>query len=611
MTRFRLALPLFLIALCGLMIFPFGLMGQHRHGDSFSDSYLVFQRIEAAVENGTISGDEAILQKLYAGIHVELMDERFKSESIETIKCLTPVLIEFEQSRSGMDPAIVQDIEQLLDPAGSETPGSHLSPSGRFVVRYSVTGQHAVPDEDLDLNGIPDYVERTAFAADSSYSYMVETLGFRDFITDTPYDISFRNFSGTYGITIPSGSTTRIEINNDFEGFPANLHPEGDQTGALYVTVAHELKHSSQYVVNRWQDGTGSRRDWVEMDATLMEHVVFKDVRDYFNYIMSFDREKNDWDRNRPGNRSIFGSPGSATPRAYNHVTWMIYFYERYGAPFWVDVWNEIDQDYQSLAPNQKPIPFQEAMDRVLSRLESTIASEHLINHMWHMSSGPVFANYDFGFLDRINYPVAAKEDPVQLTSDERTFIQNQPPLQSFAARYHDLAPSSVSLGQPSFFLDSDTPGLYLGVVGYFRDGSVQTMVSQDPNSTLQGIQTTWSWPDLVDLNLTVVNTGSTSSGSYTLEIVSAKPEADLITQNYPNPFNPVTRIDFALNESKDVRLEVYDILGRKVSTLVDERLNFGFHSVAFDGSGLASGVYIYRLVTDQAVLSKKMVLVK
>ncbi|MEX2410671.1 MAG: T9SS type A sorting domain-containing protein, partial [Candidatus Paceibacterota bacterium] len=101
-----------------------------------------------------------------------------------------------------------------------------------------------------------------------------------------------------------------------------------------------------------------------------------------------------------------------------------------------------------------------------------------------------------------------------------------------------------------------------------------------------------------------------TPSG-YTLEITSIEPEEDIISQNFPNPFNPTTRIEFALNNTKNVMIDVYDIVGRKVATLVDGQLNSGFHSITFDGSGLASGVYLYRIVTDEIVITKKMLLIK
>lgn len=68
------------------------------------------------------------------------------------------------------------------------------------------------------------------------------------------------------------------------------------------------------------------------------------------------------------------------------------------------------------------------------------------------------------------------------------------------------------------------------------------------------------------------------------------------LSQNHPNPFNPATRISFRLPEAADVRLEIYDILGRRVAVLVSERRQAGRHTVDFDASGLSSGVYISRL---------------
>jgi predicted GH43/DUF377 family glycosyl hydrolase len=83
------------------------------------------------------------------------------------------------------------------------------------------------------------------------------------------------------------------------------------------------------------------------------------------------------------------------------------------------------------------------------------------------------------------------------------------------------------------------------------------------------------------------------------------------LAQNYPNPFNPSTTIKFDLPKALAVRLSVYDMLGRQVSVLVNERSEAGVHEVKFDGSNLASGVYFYRLQAGDFVQSKRLVLLK
>jgi hypothetical protein len=83
------------------------------------------------------------------------------------------------------------------------------------------------------------------------------------------------------------------------------------------------------------------------------------------------------------------------------------------------------------------------------------------------------------------------------------------------------------------------------------------------------------------------------------------------LNQNYPNPFNPSTTLQFALSKSGQVRLEVFNLLGQRVATLVNEVLSAGGYHVNFDASALSSGVYLYRLTTGDFVQTKKMVLMK
>ncbi|MCX6835278.1 MAG: T9SS type A sorting domain-containing protein [candidate division Zixibacteria bacterium] len=83
------------------------------------------------------------------------------------------------------------------------------------------------------------------------------------------------------------------------------------------------------------------------------------------------------------------------------------------------------------------------------------------------------------------------------------------------------------------------------------------------------------------------------------------------LAQNYPNPFNPVTKITFDLPERAKTTLSVFNVLGQKVTTLVDAELAADRYEVEWDGSHVASGIYFYRLDTDKFVMTKKMMLLK
>lgn len=87
------------------------------------------------------------------------------------------------------------------------------------------------------------------------------------------------------------------------------------------------------------------------------------------------------------------------------------------------------------------------------------------------------------------------------------------------------------------------------------------------------------------------------------------RPGSLRLSQNAPNPFNPTTTLSYQVELTGQVKLTVHDLLGREVAVLVDGMQEAGLHQVAFDGSRLASGLYLYTLRTERAVLTRKMIL--
>jgi hypothetical protein len=88
-------------------------------------------------------------------------------------------------------------------------------------------------------------------------------------------------------------------------------------------------------------------------------------------------------------------------------------------------------------------------------------------------------------------------------------------------------------------------------------------------------------------------------------------PEEFELYQNYPNPFNPTASIKYQVSSISNVSLKVYDVLGKEVATLVNEEKEGGVYTATFDATGLASGMYLYRLQAGSFIETKKMILLK
>ncbi len=88
-------------------------------------------------------------------------------------------------------------------------------------------------------------------------------------------------------------------------------------------------------------------------------------------------------------------------------------------------------------------------------------------------------------------------------------------------------------------------------------------------------------------------------------------PQTTILWQNYPNPFNPKTSIRYSIRSNLDVSIKVYDLLGKEIATLVNEKKPAGAYTVEFDASKLSSGIYFYQLQADDFIETKKMMLMR
>ncbi len=154
---------------------------------------------------------------------------------------------------------------------------------------------------------------------------------------------------------------------------------------------------------------------------------------------------------------------------------------------------------------------------------------------------------------------------------------------------YRGLARQYKSQGLRGVFLVSQNSA----------EGEVGSAFVQQHYGKLKNIKFLSSPPMLSDI-----------TGGILLENPSIPGEVSL-HQNFPNPFNPSTTITFELPKSKFVELEIFDVIGQKITTLVSGKLNSGIHQISFKPDGLTSGIYFYRLTDGDLNLVKKMILIR
>lgn len=94
-------------------------------------------------------------------------------------------------------------------------------------------------------------------------------------------------------------------------------------------------------------------------------------------------------------------------------------------------------------------------------------------------------------------------------------------------------------------------------------------------------------------------------------EVLVGVPSAFSLSQNYPNPFNPSTKIDFALPKDGNVKITLYDMSGKEISTILNENKPAGYYNVQLNASNLSSGIYFYSINSNNFTATKKMMLIK
>jgi hypothetical protein len=211
---------------------------------------------------------------------------------------------------------------------------------------------------------------------------------------------------------------------------------------------------------------------------------------------------------------------------------------------------------------------------------------------------------WDTGTFESIvNFPV-----PVELGSFTASLLENSNVL---------LRWSTVSaVNSLGFEIEKSQKSEVRSQNEWERIGFVESMGNSTTLMEYSFIDMTSHFTPVVQYRLKMIDMNGSYNYSDVIEIYTGPADFEL-SQNYPNPFNPSTMISYTIPNVgtglalSAVQLKVFDILGNEVATLVDEEKSAGRYEVSFNAAGLASGVYIYRLIAGAFVETKKMMLLR
>ncbi len=347
---------------------------------TFAQEFLA--RVDSDLASGILSPEEALLIKFHHVFDPSQVPTRYQVEGFAPLKCVTPLVQEFEALRNRLSRESMQKIEEYLtvEPARS----TYISLGGHFNLTYFTGGGDAVPALDVDpANGVPDFVEKVAGYLETSWEIEVVTHHFQaPPIGGGTYAVSFLAMQ-SYGYTTvvnSSQGTTRIVMHNTFLGFPPNNDPEGSVWGAAKVTAAHEFKHATQFATSRWSEG-----DWIEVDATWVEDVVFDGVNDYYNYLPG------DSPIRHPESPLDNGGTGS-----YEDCVWQTWMSETWGVGFITDFW-----DWRGTHTSESVMDSYEA---IVNSYGSTLAEGWAHFTAWNYGTG-YRAVPGVGYSEAAQYP--------------------------------------------------------------------------------------------------------------------------------------------------------------------------------------------------------------
>ena len=490
---------------------------------------------------------------------------------------------------------------------------------GIIRLHYTTSGYHAVNNSDVNENNIPDYIDSVAIVFNNVTNTLHNEMGYLlppsdDYYTSTRdnggsehYDVYLRNLSSRYyGYVQPeefaqgngdneqsntfkelNAFTSYMAIRNNYKNFPL------EELNNIKVTIAHEYYHAIQFGYDGWE------KPWLlESSAVWMEEEIYDEINDCYQYM-------EEW-FNFP-HRSL----DESSYHWYGSFIFFEYIEQHMGG---ISIIREILN--QSAISDSREIDGSHlAIDKALNKLDYSF--QQALNGMsianFIMSSKSNARNFSYeeansypvngpAILQKVNFQ-SGNVDTIKSISLSRfgsEYIQIftetpvQIDLESLSGSFSDIQMNSIISKNDDSYLILSTPSINIDPLNV---KSIHlSIVSQD------SLINNW------DYNLILRDGESGTNSNVPMDFNLKNP--------YPNPFNGSVKFSLYMLRSTNITIDIFDITGRKVNRLYNDRLGSGNHSFTWNGKDisknkLASGIYYIKVATKMNQEWKTVTLVK
>ncbi|HOJ37723.1 MAG TPA: T9SS type A sorting domain-containing protein [Ignavibacteriales bacterium] len=514
-------------------------------------------------------------------------------------------------------------------------PYNYDSPSGKFKVYYTNTGNDAVSPTDANGNNVPDYVEYVAKILDTVYTvyqsmgYVMPYPVYPNKSTPTKFMVYLSGTEagdGVYGYVQPDikigdnpNSTNQVEKNawssymvlrNEYVSFVGGNATEADI--ALKVTCAHEFMHAVQFAVAETMDIY-----FMEMAAAWAEQLVYPNMYDNIQYTMMFSNPDIplDYDDDETDIETYSG---------HWYSTWYFlkYITTQYGNNLVPAIYNNhINKDtYTSFnielarySTNYKDAYFNTAITLGIMNNNSAISN----NYYFSKASDYLNELKKYGIYN-VKYEKSHSYNGIN--DINFNFASSNKILMRFGTDYHRItSTSNFSLILTSNLLDSLKVALIQADKKTLPTKMKITIANKTDNKYVINVDNASEYSENILVVSNISKIADTISIPYSFTITKPVSNENIyktvydykLEQNYPNPFNPTTNIIYSLPENSVVTIKVYNILGKEVAELYNGSQKAGKHIIKYDASNLPTGIYLVKLDSKFGTRFIKMNLIK